>query len=401
MVSGAAFIAERLAKDMAARGHKVLVIAASDREHGYLTIENNLTVLRLHSIHNPLRVGQRFLLYPRNAILRSLRKFQPDVIHTHDPFQMGMLGLEHARRTKIPVALSIHQLPWFVSAYLPEIYGIRYVTETVLWTYARWLLQQFNILITPTQTINDIICSMTGIKAQTISYGVDLQMFHPHLSSDDETVTRTSLNLPPNAPIILHVGRLDTDKHVDRVILAAEKAMQETDAHLLIIGDGRQKSALIELCRSKGILQCCHFPGYVSAQDGLPAIYRIASLFLTASEIETQGIVLLEAAASGLPVVAVRATCIPEIIHDGVNGYLAKPGDVNALSQAITLLLEHSEKAKLMGKAGHVLAEKHNIQTTLDRHENLYSTLATQKEAQRKKIKAQNYWERAREWMNL
>lgn len=401
MVSGAAFIAERLAKEMSTRGHKVLVIAASDREQGYLTIENNLTVLRLHSIHNPMRVGQRFLLYPRNAILRSLRKFQPDVIHTHDPFQMGMLGLEHARRSKIPVALSIHQLPWFVSTYLPEIYGIRHATETILWTYARWLLQQFNILITPTQTINDIIRSMTGIKTQTISYGVDLQMFHPHLSSDAETVTRTRLNLPPNAPIILHVGRLDTDKHVDRVILAAEKSMQKTDAHLLIIGDGRQKPALIRLCHSKGIAQRCHFPGYISVQEDLPDIYRLANLFVTASEIETQGIVLLEAAASGLPIVAVRATCIPEIVNDGVNGYLAEPGDSNFLGQAMLSLLKQSEKAKLMGKTGHMLVGKHNIKTTLDRHEQLYSTLFTQKEAQRTKIKAQDYWKRAREWMNL
>lgn len=403
MVSGAALIAERLAKEMAARRHKVLVIAASDRKHSYLTIEKDLTILRLRSIHNPLRVGQRFLLYPRNAILRSLRKFQPDVIHTHDPFQMGMLGLEHARHKNIPVTLSIHQLPWFVSAYLPEIYGIRHATETALWTYARWLLQQFHTLITPTQTINEIIRSKTGVKAQTISYGIDLQMFHPHLSCDDEPATRTRLNLPPDVPIILHVGRLDTDKHVERIILAATKSLQTTDAHLLIVGDGLQKPALMGLCRAKGITQRCHFPGYISVQEGLPEIYRLASLFVTASEIETQGIVLLEAAASGLPIVAVSATCIPEIVHDGLNGYLTESGDIGAFGNRIAELLMNPVKAREMGQVGHRLVAKHNLQATIDTFERLYVDLIRQKAMQRSPERAwvHKWQERAKELLNL
>lgn len=403
MVSGAALIAEHLAKEMALRDHKVLVIAASDREHGYITIENNLTILRLRSIHNPLRVGQRFILYPRRTILYYLHKFQPDVIHTHDPLQMGMIGLEYARRTNTPTLLFIHQLPWFVSAYLPEFYGIRYGVETALWAYARWLLQQFSILITPTQTIANIIRSMTGIESQTISYGIDLQTFHPHLCHDDGTAIRTRLNLPPNVPIILHVGRLDTDKHVDRVILAAEQCLRETDAHLLIVGDGRQKPALMELCRSKGIAQRCHFPGYFSAQEGLPEIYRMARLFVTASEIETQGLVLLEAAASGLPIVAVRATCVPEIVHDGLNGYLAESNEIATLGKLITKLIMEPEKAREMGQVGCRLVAQHNIQTTIDSCEHLYIELLKQRTTQipTEKAGVQKWQKRAREWLNI
>lgn len=403
MVSGAALMSAHLAKEMAVRGHKILVIAASDRERGYLTIKNEMAVLRLGSIHNPLRVGQRFLLYPRRAILRSLRKFQPDIIHTHDPLQIGLLGLEHARHTNIPVLLSIHQLPWFVSAYLPEIYGIRSATETSLWTYSRWLLRQFDALITPTQAIAGMISTMTGIKSQTVSYGIDLRTFHLHLPTDEEIATRNKLDLPLNVPIILHVGRLDADKHVDRVILAAITSLRETDAHLLIVGDGRQKSALMELCRSKGIAQRCHFPGYVSVQEGLPAIYRLATLFVTASEIETQGIVLLEAAASGLPIVAVQTTCISEIVQDGLNGYLKASGDNIALGNAITELLTDTEKARKMGQAGRRLVKKHNIQTTFDACEHLYADLIKQKAVQPfpEDVKVHKWQERARDWLNL
>jgi len=401
MVSGASLVAERLAKEMIARRHKVLVIAASEQEHSYLTVDSNLTVLRLRSYHNPQRVGQRFLLYPRRAILRSLSKFRPDIIHCHDPLQTGILGIEYAHRANIPAILSIHQLPWFVSAYLPNIYGIHNATEAVLWMYARWILRQFTALITPTNTIANIIRSKIGVESQIISYGIDSRTFRPPHSTDDETSIRARLNLPLDVPIILHVGRLDADKGVERIILAAERSLHDTDAHLLIVGDGRQKPALMQLCKSKRITHRCHFTGFVSIKQGLPEIYRLANLFVTASEIETQGIVLLEAATSGLPIVAVRATCIPEIVHDGVNGYLAEPGDIDAIGQAITTLLTQPQKATNMGKASIVLANRHTIQTTLDKHEQLYFNLVAQREIQFQKVRTQEYWERAKEWLNL
>ena len=74
MVSGAAIVAEKLAMEMAQRGHQVLVIAASDKDHPYITLQKNLTVIRLRSIYNPMRVGQRFLLFPRRQFKKPWQK---------------------------------------------------------------------------------------------------------------------------------------------------------------------------------------------------------------------------------------------------------------------------------------------------------------------------------------
>ena len=145
MISGAAMFASQLANAMAERGHQVLVIAASDRDQPYLVQNGNLTVLRLRSHHNPLRVGQRFLLYPRRATLKALREFQPDLIHTHEPLQMGNLGIEYAREAHIPITLTNHQLPWFAASYLPDKFGIRDLVENILWMYARWMLPSVHI----------------------------------------------------------------------------------------------------------------------------------------------------------------------------------------------------------------------------------------------------------------
>src|SRR3989304_690894 len=103
----------------------------------------------------------------------------------------------------------------------------------------------------------------------------------------------------------------------------------------------------------------------------------MASVFITASEIETQGIVLLEAAASGLPIVAVNATCIPEIVHNGVNGYLTEPGDIPAMSKAIRSILKDSSISQAMGRASCALAELHNWEASFDKHERMYHMVSS------------------------
>ena len=397
MVSGASIFSERLAKEMAKRGHQVLVIAASDKDQPYITLQDNLTILRLRSIHNPMRVGQRFLLFPRHALLQALDEFQPDIIHSHEPLQMGWLGLTYAHRTWIPITLTVHQLPWFVASYLPDV--LRPLVEKSLWAYGHWLLRQFTSIITPTKSTSSFVQQMTGLEAKVISYGLDLQTFHPPLDSDIETDTRQKWNLPPRVPLIIHVGRLDTDKHVEHVIRAAAQTINQTNAHLLIVGDGRQKKHLMQLCNDLGIGERVHFTGFVSIQQGLPELYRISSIFVTASEIETQGIVLLEATASGLPIVAVRATCIPEIVYDEANGYLTKAGDVYAMSQSMIKILNDPCMAATMGRVGRTLAEGHPNQETLDEHERIYDQMIREQGTQKipAQVKANFQWKHFKE----
>ena len=245
---------------------------------------------------------------------------------------------------------------------------------------------------------------MTGHEMNAISYGLDLQSFHPPLSGDDGLATRQKWQLPLNAPLILHVGRLDTDKHADRVILAAAQTLRQTNAHLLIVGNGRQKKHLTQLCRDLRIEERVHFTGYVSVEQGLPELYRIATVFVTASEIETQGIVLLEAAASGLPIVAVNATCIPEIVYDGANGYLTESGDTHAMSRSLTNILRNPHLAACMGKVSRELAEGHPNQETFDEHERMYQKMIRDKGTQKLPVSVRAYfhWKQIREspiWM--
>src|SRR5205085_2309151 len=98
---------------------------------------------------------------------------------------MSQLGVEYARSACIPILLTIHQGPWFAARYLPNITGIRSVSESILWTYARRILQRFTSVIAPSQTISDWVTRMTGIRPTIISNGISLEIFHSHLSSDE------------------------------------------------------------------------------------------------------------------------------------------------------------------------------------------------------------------------
>ena len=393
MVSGASFVVQRLAESMAARGHQVLVVAASDTGESYTVKRVNLTIKRLRSSNNPLRVSQRVMVFPGREILQALEEFQPDLIHSHELLQINLLGLHYARRAKIPTVMTVHQVPWFVTQCLPQLGNLGMYVEPVLWAYAYWLLRQFTSLVTPTQTISTLIHHMTKIQPQTISNGVDLNVFRPsRLASRKDAALRAKLGIPAGVPVILHVGQLHSGKRVDRVVQAVAGLIRETDAHLLVIGDGPDRLPLQRLCEKLGFTGRAHFPGYIMVEQGLADAYRLASVFVTASEIETQGIVLLEAAASGLPIVAVRATCIPEIVSDGENGYLSKSGDVNGLTDSLMALLQDPKKARAMGNAGRTLVESHASEHTCDLHEQIYRARIAEKYARPVKRNRHHQW---------
>jgi glycosyltransferase involved in cell wall biosynthesis len=376
MISGASLAVQRLAEGMAARGHVVLVMTASERGEAYTEEFNNLKVRRLRAFQNPLRVDQSFSLWDRNIISTEFKEFKPHILHLHDPLNLGMAGLVTAHRLQIPVALTLHQVPRFVSAYLPDVPALQNTVESGLWAYGRWFLQQCEKVIVPSYAIAEEIHSHDIQRPNVISNGMDLHAFNPDPPDPGERETLClRYGLDPVLPVVLHVGRLDVDKQVNLVIRASAQAINQVGAQLLIVGDGRQREELIELCVNLGIGKICHFPGFVETNGDLPGLYRLAAVFVTASEIETQGLVILEAMASGLPVIAVKATCIPELVQEDVNGYLSPPGELEQMSAQVLRILMSPDRAKEMGRVSRALAQEHSIDNSIDKHEVLYQSL--------------------------
>ncbi len=376
MVSGSALVIQRLAEGIADRGHSVLIITASDQRFAYTEDFFDLKILRLKSFRNPLRVGQSFVMWSKDEIYRELIQFQPDILHTHDPLNIGVAALRAAQKVNIPTVFTIHQLPWFVTTYLPIQPRVKDSLESSIWRYSKWFINQCSGLVTPSQMIADIVETHTGFVPQVISNGVDLDLFSPKLSHPDEAQELCEkYQLYPNKPILLYVGRIDPDKKVDLVIQAAALVMKEVDAQLFIVGDGKQRDELIQLSQSLGIHQKCFFPGFISKQGDLPGIYRLGAVFVTASEIEIQSSVVLEAASSGLPVVTVQASSMSELVIDGKSGYLIQPGDIIELARRLISLTKDPAKAKVMGQTARENVESHSNERFIREHIHLYSSI--------------------------
>lgn len=373
MISGAAIFVKRLAEEMNARGHSIMVISASEKGTAEICQSREFKHVKLHSFKNPLRVGQMFTLWSRKPVRTHLSQFTPDVIHIHDALSLGISGVKCAQTMDIPVLLTLHQLPWFVAAYFPDLPGVRTFVVKVFWAYGDWLLKQYDHTIVATQTIAEEVHSQINIQPVVISSGIDLRQFSPAPGRVGERLYLCEkYGLDPSKPILLHAGRLDTDKNVTTLIRAAACALKRVEAQLLVVGDGCQRQAIEELCSNLGIGGLAHFLGFIYPEGDLPALYRLATVFATASELETLGAVVLEAMASGVPVVAFQATCIPELVEDSVNGYLIQPGDEGAMSDRMVALLSSPERALEMGRAGRELVKEHAIDNTILKHEQLY-----------------------------
>jgi len=376
MVSGIAMAVRRMAEGLAARGHAVLVLTASDRNDPYTVDIGGLQVVRLASLPNPARVGQRWVFWSRADVARRLDEFRPDVLHLHDPFLAGFSIPSLAREKGIPLVLTVHALPWYVSSQAPDLPGLRQGIEIALWAFAQEVLGQCDAVVAPSQPTADLIEENTGRTPVVISNGVDLDLFRPgSVRSEDRDRLANTYGFHPELPIVLHVGRVDVEKRVGVVVQAAGHAFTHAEAQLLIVGDGKQLRSVARLSRELGLADRAHFIGFVSPDTDLPVLYRMAYLFAIASELETEGLVVLEAAASGLPLLAVRATVMPDLVESSGAGFLVDRGDAQAMGKQMAKLLADADLARHMGVAARRMAERHALTDTLVAHEQLYRGL--------------------------
>jgi glycosyltransferase involved in cell wall biosynthesis len=380
MVSGQSYMVERLAKGAVGLGHQVMVISASDQARPYATKQDGVLLVRLTSWRNPFRVGQRLTAWGASEMKAALAKFQPDIVHLHDPTNAGLAGITAARSLRIPVLLTAHAMPWLISAYFSHLPLLAQLLEGVSWRYARWFIRRCDLVVAPSLRAARQIHEQTQVDVRVVSNGADLSRFTAApLPKAEEQRLRKRYGLPARVPVILHVGRLDTDKNVQAAIRAAARAMAKSKAHLLVAGDGVEREELVQLCEQLGIGERAHFPGFVDAKGDLPKLFRLSKLFVTASEMEVQSLVLLEAIASGLPVVAVDATSVSELVESGKSGYLVRSGDERAMGTAILKLLQNT-RSRSFSKRARQIAEGHTLQRTFAGYDALYKEVVGRKQ---------------------
>ena len=366
-VNGAARFAERLAAGLVSRGHDVHVMApsVSHRDAGVRTevIEGEpLTMHRLPSFRFLPHDWLTFVLPWRSKhyARRVLDQVTPDVVHIQSHIIIGRGLAREARKRGIPVVATNHVMAENILDFttLPDFLDRIFVK--LAWADAERTFKMTRAVTTPTRRAADFLESTIDIDGVIpISCGIDRANYTPDLT-------------PRDANRLLFVGRLTTEKHIDVVLRALARLDPALAVTFDVVGGGDQRAKLEALAQQLGVADRVTFHGHASEEE-LRALYSRASVFAIASIAELQSIATMEAMASGLPIVAADAVALPHLVHDGENGYLFEPGDVEQLTARLTEVLTQSAEERVrMQRASLDAVAVHDITRTLDTFEALY-----------------------------
>jgi 1,2-diacylglycerol 3-alpha-glucosyltransferase len=369
ILSGVTLVVQKLARAMVQRGHEVTVITASDQKETYEQEDQGVRIMRRRGAANPWWKEAPIPFIAHKDLEEIVAETRPDILHAHDS---GLLGVQMARLNdarRLPRVASCYFVPRFVARYLSWNDEPQEVVENLALAFSVWLYNQFNHVVFSTSAHKEFFAhDGLEVPSTVISNGVDTVRYHPGDEGVREVEAR--YNLPPG-PRLLFVSRLAKDKEIDVLIRGMQHLAGLQNAHLLLVGRGDERQALERLRADLGLQECVHFLGYVPEED-LPAVYRASDLFSLVSTFEVQSIPTLQALATGLPVVAADAVALPEIVHDGINGFLVPPRNPEALAAAWASILRSPELAARMGQESLVIVQEHAESYTFDQYENLY-----------------------------
>lgn len=276
------------------------------------------------------------------AVQHQLRRRRFDLVHAHWIVPNGFAAA--AAFGNAPLAIGLHGSDVF----LAERRGVR--------PFVRWALSRARLLTGCSPELVDRVRALgfPAERSRVIPYGVDVELFSP--SPDRRSVWRRRLNIPNGSPVLLGVGRMATKKGFQVLIESLPALLRELpDLRVVLAGGGDRLAGFREAVRPWE--DRVHFPGPV-LRDTLPDLYRAADLFVLPAVHDGKGNVdglpnvILEAMASGLPVVASGISGIPLAVEDGRTGLLVPEGDSTALLGALRRLLVDAAAARAMGEYG-------------------------------------------------
>lgn len=396
MINGVAMFSHNLAKGLSARGHEVLVLCPSQTGKNYTKIEDGVKVCHLKSIdirvypdqinkvpqrkkifglelpHLFYKEGLKVSVFPSPEIKRILNNFKPDVVHVQVSDPIGLSVVSYARKNHVPIVTTEHNQPEVITESLKMPKPVRRPVNALLSSYFRNRQSKSDFVTMPTeQAIRNLLKKHElGIPIAAVSNGVDLSNFKPGKAPSK---IYEKYKIPKTSPIILYIGRVDPEKKVGTIISAFNQARRIIPkARLIIVGDGVDKMRLEKMVKKLSLENDVMFLGRVLPPD-LYELYKTGTVFATASEIETQGIVLIEAAASGLPLIAVNKGAVGEVCINGENGFLCEPGNINEIANAMIKTLSDKKLQDKFSKSSIKIAGEHDLERTLDKFINIYN----------------------------
>lgn len=364
---GAGLVVYNLAVQMAKRGHEIYVFTTAQNEDDSISRYGNITIIRYKS-NFTIGQGPIALKHLTKPFFSSI---DLDIAHSHIgnlPAPIG--GAIYAKRKNVPFVIT-HHGDWIGD------YGT-FCRRAGVFFYnhllCNWLCSQSDriIALSKSHLAGSKVLRKYQDRTTIIPNGINPRDFEIPQSQDD---CKTTLNLPLDTKIVLFLGSL-TPRKGPQILLNAMKSVirRHPDTYLVLSGSGSLKENLIETATTTSLKDSVIFTGYVP-ENLKSSYYRAADIFVLPSLSEAFPLTLLEAGAAGLPIIATDVGGISDILHDGINGYIAKTGDSEDLADKILSLLGDDELREEMGKKGQMLAKQYSWEKVTEETEKVYLDL--------------------------
>jgi glycosyltransferase involved in cell wall biosynthesis len=366
-INGSATFSASLAGGLARRGHTVHVVApaAERRTHGTFQEEHGGETVTVHRLwswryrpHPWLRFALPWRIQANSA--RILDQVKPDVVHFQSNIVIGRGLSRQALKRKIRLIATNHVMPENLLEFSLVPHFAHGLVVRWLWWDANRIYGRAEAMTSPTRRAADLVEANTKIRGVlAISCGLDSSNYTPNFE-------------PRTENLIMFIGRVTYEKQIDKLIRAFALLDPSLNARVEIVGGGELEGELKLLAEQLGVADRIQFDSYVTTEFLREALTR-ATVFAMPSIAELQSIATMEALASGLPVVAANAMALPHLVHDGENGYLVEPGDVESFAARLTdiLTMPEDELQKFKRESLRIV-QAHDINRTISTFEELY-----------------------------
>lgn len=366
-VGGVANSVRRFTEEFRGSGHRVLVVAPEFE--GAPREEQD--VVRVPAVQNFNGSDFAVPVPVTRKVAAALKDFRPQVVHSHHPFLLGDTALRVAASREVPVVFTHHTMYEKYTHYVPGDFPKlkRFVVDLTT-----GYCNLCDAVIAPSETVAGLLVRRgVTVPVMVIPTGVDRKDFE----GADGASFRRSAGIPEGSFLVGHVGRLAPEKNMGFLAEAVAAFLAgRPGARFLLVGEGPSKEEMITAFERGGLAGRIHIGGVLVGKK-LASAYKAMDVFAFASLTETQGMVLTEAMTAGVPVAAVDASGVREVVRDGENGRLVPSPDVEHFREALRWIAElDREERHRLSEGVTATAREYSMSRSAAKQLAFYETLA-------------------------
>lgn len=344
-VNGVSTSIQTFRQELQHMGHEVVVVAPAyggePEEPGIVRVPARKVIVDPED--RMMHVGRL------KATLERLWQEQPfDVLHIQTPFLAHYVGVRWARKHNLPCVETYHTFfEEYLYYYIPFL--PRFLMRGLARRFSREQCNAVDAVVAPSSLMQaELNRYGVTMPCQIIPTGIELQEF----SGGDGARFRAAHGIAPERPVLLYLGRVAHEKNIGFLLsMLVQVRQQQPDVLLVIAGEGPAEKSLHEQAQALGVTDNVLFVGYLSRGEPLQDCYKAADVFVFASRTETQGLVLLEAMALGVPVVALAIMGTRDILQPGSGALVADDNETDFAAKVVRLLHD-AELRRWLGGEG-------------------------------------------------